>query len=133
MKTHISLETSQLDRAVEFYEKFLGVEPDKRRADYALFLLEDPGLELAIDVRSNLATAHNAHYGLVVDSSEQVSTWIERLQAAGLSLDLERDVECCYAREDKAWATDPDGRRWEVYTVLEEIDERGGAPGASCC
>ena len=42
-----------------------------------------------------------------------------RLAAAGLGLDVEGGTTCCYAGQDKVWATDPDGNRWEVFVVLE--------------
>jgi hypothetical protein len=29
---------------------------------------------------------------------------------------------CCYARQDKVWAHDPDGLAWEYYTVMEHIE-----------
>ena len=135
MKTHISLETGRIAETTAFYEKFFGVAPVKQVDDYSLFLLEDPGLELAIDLRRGVAPAPAAHYGLVVDSSADVTRWIERLRTAGLPLEVERDVTCCYAREDKAWVSDPDGRRWEVYTVLEETQARSGAHAGTsgCC
>src|SRR6266567_1603143 len=42
-------------------------------------------------------------------------------------------VDCCYAVQDKVWVSDPDGARWEVYTVLEDSNEfndskKEGAP-----
>jgi hypothetical protein len=27
------------------------------------------------------------------------------------------NVDCCFALQDKVWITDPDGNRWEVFTV----------------
>jgi hypothetical protein len=68
----------------------------------------------------------------VVDSAEAVDAAIARLQAAGLPIDVEREETCCYAKQIKVWAADPDGRRWEVYTVLEDTDERNGG-GVQCC
>jgi hypothetical protein len=35
-------------------------------------------------------------------------------------LDVEGDVVCCYARQDKHWVTGPDGQRWENYVVLAD-------------
>jgi len=29
---------------------------------------------------------------------------------------------CCYARQDKVLAHDPDGVAWEFYTVLEHVE-----------
>ena len=50
-----------------------------------------------------------------------------RLTAAGLATFDEGDTVCCYARQDKLWATDPDGNRWEVYVLLDDmLDERRG-------
>jgi hypothetical protein len=43
-----------------------------------------------------------------------------RLEAAGLTLDVEGDVVCCYARQDKHSVTGPDGQRWENYVVLAD-------------
>ena len=49
----------------------------------------------------------------------------------------ERDTACCYARQDKVWVADPAGNRWEVYTVLgdlEDDDEHAEAePAPACC
>ena len=37
----------------------------------------------------------------------------------GLAVEPEPGAICCYARQDKVWARDPDGVDWEHYTVLE--------------
>jgi len=34
--------------------------------------------------------------------------------------------------QNKVWATDPDGRRWETYFVVAESDERAGKE-TTCC
>ena len=128
IKTHISLPTARLADSVAFYRTLLDAEPAKDYRDYALFDLESPGLELALDARTTRPRGGGEHYGIVVQSREQVASAERRLVAGGYAIDREPDVTCCYAREDKVWATDPDGRRWEVYTVLEELDE-----GAGCC
>ena len=51
---------------------------------------------------------------------EEVEAQADRLEAAGLTLDVEGDVVCCYARQDKHWVTGPDGQRWENYVVLAD-------------
>ncbi|MBV8670742.1 MAG: VOC family protein, partial [Candidatus Eremiobacteraeota bacterium] len=48
MRTHMSFATKDLDASVAFYRTLLGVEPAKQYKDYALFLIDDPGLELAL-------------------------------------------------------------------------------------
>lgn len=35
---------------------------------------------------------------------------------------MEDGTTCCYALQDKVWATGPGGERWEVYTVLADAD-----------
>ncbi len=45
-----------------------------------------------------------------------------RLAAEGLDIEPEPGAVCCYARQDKVWARDPDRLAWEYYTVLEHIE-----------
>lgn len=127
MKTHLNLRTRDLDRSVAFYRTLLDAEPAKHFNDYALFLTEQPGLELALDADPAAIVSDTAHYGVVVDTASGVDAAIARFEAAGIATDVEREETCCYALQTKVWAADPDGRRWEVYTVLEETAER------ECC
>jgi hypothetical protein len=59
--------------------------------------------------------------------------------ARGVASFDEKDTTCCYARQDKFWVSDPDGNRWEVYTVLEDVETVAPEPAtvaccdASCC
>ena len=59
----------------------------------------------------------------------------DRLKAAGLASFDEGDTTCCYARQNKVWATDPDGNKWEVYVLLDDLlddgddDHEGDAEG----
>ena len=132
MKTHLNLATRDLAKSVAFYRTLLDAEPAKSLDDYALFITEDPGLELALDRNAHAEAGHSAPFGVVVDSSEAVDAAILRLEAAGLPVDVEREETCCYAKQTKVWAADPDGRRWEVYTVLEETETRNEG-GVTCC
>lgn len=129
MKTHLNLATSDLHKSVAFYRTLLQSEPVKQLDDYALFVTENPGLELALDLDPAVSGSLGAHFGVAVDSVEAVDLAIDRLQSAGLDTFVEREETCCYAKQTKVWATDPDGRRWEVYTVHEEIADRAPA----CC
>ena len=64
-----------------------------------------------------------------------------RLQAEGLTTDVEEQTTCCYAVQDKVWVHGPDAEPWEVYTVLADaltMHEVPAAPaaaasGAACC
>lgn len=132
MKTHLSLTTTQLAQSVEFYTTLLDAAPAKSLADYALFITDEPGLELALASAGNVSPGLDAHYGICVETVDQVERTIARLEGAGLATLVERESTCCYANQTKVWATDPEGRRWEVYTVHDETVERN-APNTTCC
>jgi catechol 2,3-dioxygenase-like lactoylglutathione lyase family enzyme len=132
MKMHLNLATRDLDASIAFYRTLLLAEPAKHYADYALFLTDEPGLELALDHDSQTNVREGAHYGVVVEKPEDVDAAIERLRAAGYPIDIEKDETCCYAVQNKVWATDPDGRRWETYYVIAEVEERDNA-ATTCC
>jgi catechol 2,3-dioxygenase-like lactoylglutathione lyase family enzyme len=132
MKTHLSFATTDIAKSVEFYSILLDAKPAKLLNDYALFVTEQPGLELALDLATSVSPAHDAHYGVYVEMPEQVEGAIARLQRAGLASSIEREETCCYANQTKVWATDPEGRRWEVYTVHEDSEDRDDET-TSCC
>ena len=128
MKVHLNLATRDVEASVAFYRTLLGAEPAKQLGDYALFVTEQPGLELALDLNPGAVAGHGEHFGIVVESAGAVETQIERLAAAGYATDVEREETCCYAVQTKVWARDPEGRRWETYVVHEESDDRD-----ACC
>jgi len=130
MKLHLSLPARDLDASVAFYRTLLNAEPTKHYADYALFLTEAPPLELALSLDPQATASMHAHYGVAVDDPELVAT--ARLKNAGLPVDVETGETCCYAVQNKVWATDPDGRRWETYFVVAESEDRQ-SQGLSCC
>lgn len=126
MKTHLHFHTADLETSVAFYRTLLNAEPAKYYDDYALFITDQPGLELALTHDRAAHVGESAHFGVAVESSQAVDEAIARLQAAQLRTDVQRAEKCCYAMQTKVWSTDPDGRRWEIYTVLEDTEE-------SCC
>ena len=132
MKTHLNLATKDLDKSVTFYTALLNAKPAKVLADYALFITDEHGLELALDLRAHVQTGTDSHYGVYVESASDVETAIARLEAAGLVSSIEREETCCYANQTKVWAIDPEGRRWEVYTVHEDTEDRDTAE-TTCC
>jgi catechol 2,3-dioxygenase-like lactoylglutathione lyase family enzyme len=132
MKMHLNLATRDLDASVAFYRTLLLAEPAKHYEDYALFLTEQPGLELALDLDPAAKVGEGAHYGVVVEDTHGVDAAIARLQSAGYAVDIEKDETCCYAVQNKVWATDPDGRRWETYFVVAETEERDNE-ATTCC
>lgn len=132
MRTHLNIATSDLEKSIAFYRTLLEADPVKRLDDYALFVTEDPGLELALDHDPDAQRIAGVHFGVAVDSADDVERAIVRLESAGLRTRVEREETCCYAKQTKVWATDPDGRRWEVYAVHEETEARND-PAGTCC
>lgn len=135
-KPHVSLNVSSIEQSVAFYTTFLGVEPVKRKLDYAKFDLADPPLNLTMNERPPAQEGEHgrvSHLGIQVDGHEAVEVARRRLVEAGmLSLD-EEDTVCCYARQDKVWATDPDGNQWEVFFVMEADVEAASFQDDACC
>src|SRR5580658_7615561 len=133
IKPHVSLNVSNVDASVAFYEKVFGMPATKRRPGYAKFDLTSPSLNLTMQEAPR--TGVNAsHFGMQVASSEDVAGAWTRFKEAGLKTLTEDDTECCYALQDKVWVEDPDGNSWEVFvvkgdvTVMETPMTKGG-----CC
>jgi catechol 2,3-dioxygenase-like lactoylglutathione lyase family enzyme len=141
-KTHISLTVRDLERSVTFYETFFGTSTHKRRPGYANFDLAVPPLKLALQQgEAKPGGGSLNHLGVQLATRAQVMEARDRLKEAGLATFDEGDTVCCYARQDKLWATDPDGNQWELYVLLddmleEEHDHPASAVGAAepvCC
>jgi catechol 2,3-dioxygenase-like lactoylglutathione lyase family enzyme len=133
MKPHLAITVSDVDRSTPFYRALLDTEPAKERPGYAKFEPDDPAIVLTLieGERSDDLGAFN-HGGIKVASTDEVLATRLRLKQAGLATFDEMDTECCYARQDKIWVTDPDGTPWEVFTVLEDV-EQGPRAATQCC
>lgn len=131
---HISLNVSDLGKAVDFYRGFLG-EPKKLKHDYAKFVGENPEIHLALNpgLTGEAGRGSLSHLGIRVDSLDEVRRWRGELGARGIVSEEERRESCCYALQEKFWVRDPDGNRWEVYTVLEDVEEVRTEAQAACC
>ena len=127
VRFHISLNVSDLAKSVQFFRTLLGVEPAKVRADYAKFEPESPPLVLSLEpARGEVGRAGALnHAGFRMPDAKSLVAMQERLERAGMSTKRESGVECCYAKQTKFWAHDPDGNLWEVYTFDGDIDHRG--------
>jgi catechol 2,3-dioxygenase-like lactoylglutathione lyase family enzyme len=139
LKPHVSLNVSNVDASVAFYERAFGVKATKRRPGYAKFDLAQPSLNLTMVEQPR--TGENAsHFGIQVESTADVLEAKADFEAAGLEVKTEEQVSCCYALQDKVWITDPDGNEWEIFTVLSDsatlersFDGKAAEVGASCC
>jgi catechol 2,3-dioxygenase-like lactoylglutathione lyase family enzyme len=118
-RIQLALNVENVDEAVTFYSTLFDTPPAKRRPGYANFAIENPALKLVLFENPGRSGTLN-HLGVERESMQEMVEQAERLEAAGLALDVEGDVVCCYARQDKHWVTGPDGQRWENYVVLAD-------------
>ncbi len=132
MKTHICLNVSNVEASVLFYEKMLGQRPFKVKTGYAKFDVANPPLNLTMNQKAFEKGGSLSHLGLQVESTEEVLAIGKRWAESGLLTFDEMQTECCFALQDKTWVSDPDGNSWEVFTVLENIDNQENA-ASGCC
>jgi catechol 2,3-dioxygenase-like lactoylglutathione lyase family enzyme len=134
-RIHMGLAVKDLQKSVAFYRGLLGQEPTKVRPRYAKFEVAEPPVNLALNEVGGATGQNNvvAHFGIQVKSTEAVREAADRLTAAGIAVDVEEEVTCCYAVQNKIWATDPDGNKWEVYVVLDDHGAQHASSAGECC
>ncbi|MEI6453331.1 MAG: ArsI/CadI family heavy metal resistance metalloenzyme [Actinomycetes bacterium] len=129
-RVQLALNVSNLDEAISFYSKLFDAVPAKLRPGYANFAIDEPPLKLVLMEVPESAGSLN-HLGVEVENAQLVADASQRLTGEGLSTDEEVGTTCCFALQDKVWVEDPDGARWEVYTVLDE-NPSNAAPSVCC-
>jgi catechol 2,3-dioxygenase-like lactoylglutathione lyase family enzyme len=117
-KVHIGLNVTDVERSVKFYRAMFGNDPVKWKPGYAKFDIAEPALNLTLNLAGSVRE-HGAlnHLGIQVEDTAEVLAAKTRFTDAGLLTRDEMNVDCCFALQDKIWLTDPDGNRWEVFTV----------------
>ena len=119
-RVQLALRVSDLEGSIAFYRSLFGVEPAKRRPGYANFAIAEPPLKLVLIEGGPDQPTVMDHLGVEVETTDEVDEATRRLTDLGLFTHVENDTTCCYALQDKVWATGPGGERWEVYTVLAD-------------
>ena len=139
-RLHLHINVEDLERSIGFYSTLFGAEPTVRKPDYAKWMLEDPRVNLAISQRGRAPGVD--HVGVQTDTGEELAELSARLKAAGAATFDEAGANCCYAKSDKTWVSDPSGLRWETFHTTGEITTYGEdaapaapskAPVAACC
>lgn len=118
-RVQLALNVPDLDEAIRFYSQLFNVRPHKLRDGYANFEVAEPPLKLVLF--ENERTERLNHLGVEVSSSAIVADEIQRLESADMETEVEDGVVCCHARQDKVWARDPGGLRWEIYHVTDDM------------
>lgn len=132
MRLQLALNVRDLKEAVDFYSRLFGVRPNKRKPGYANFAIAEPPLKLVLFESPDAPDRLN-HLGVEVNDDGEVRKATERLVAAGLADEIEEDTTCCHARQNKVWATEPEGLRWEWYRVIEDVEEEVAGEAPACC
>ena len=123
-RVQLALNVADLDESVAFYTKLFQTSPAKVRDGYANFAITDPPLKLVLFAGAGEPGSLN-HIGVEVDSTDEVVAAIQRATDDGFEQEVQENVSCCFAVQDKTWVHGPDNA-WEFYTVLAD------APAMAC-
>ena len=129
------MNVKDVETSIEFYKKMLDIEPSKVRIGYAKFDIQNPPLNLTLNQNVFAAGGTLSHLGIQVATSEDVLALRDKWTKRGLVPREEMQTTCCYAVQDKAWVSDPDGNEWEAFVVLEDNLPEGTkkTEDATCC
>lgn len=134
-RIQLALNVTDMEASIAFYSDLFGTSPAKVRPGYANFAISEPPLKLIL-FQSDEGGSIN-HLGVEVPSAHDVDAAIDRLGNASMDLEIEEKVTCCYATQNKVWATAPDGERWEYYAVLQDAEmsatDEVADPSSTCC
>jgi catechol 2,3-dioxygenase-like lactoylglutathione lyase family enzyme len=119
---HVSLYVSNLAATINFYNTFFGQPASKVKAGYAKYELTNPGLIISFVENKDRVHKNFGHLGFQVGSKEEMEARLETARSQNLVSLEEIGTACCYAVQDKFWATDPDGVQWEVYYFHEDAE-----------
>ena len=119
---HVSLYVSNLAASVNFYTNFFGQAADKIKPGYAKYILEKPSLIISFIENPERVQANFGHLGFQLETIEEMTNCLNKARLLGVVSKEEIGTSCCYAVQDKFWATDPDGVQWEVYYFHEDAE-----------
>jgi catechol 2,3-dioxygenase-like lactoylglutathione lyase family enzyme len=122
---HVHVAVADLGQSVRFYETLFGAPPTTVRDDYAKWMLDDPRVNFAISSRDENIGLGVDHLGIQVEDARELAAIDARLKDAEQDVRNQADADCCYARSDKAWSTDPSGIAWESFHTHGEITTYG--------
>ena len=126
MHIHINVEESKFESSSLFYQTLLGAEPTITREGYSKFLLDDPAVNLVVEVLEIEGDVPGIHHvGIQLDEDGDLNTILESLKQAGAPLLEIGRTQCCFADSEKNWTADPQGVRWETFRSFGQIDEYG--------
>jgi catechol 2,3-dioxygenase-like lactoylglutathione lyase family enzyme len=123
-RVQLALNVADLDASIAFYTKLFGTGPAKIREGYANFAIADPPLKLILFTGMGEPGSLN-HIGVEVEDVDAVGVMIARANELGMEQEIQENVSCCFAVQDKTWVKGPEND-WEIYYV------KGDAPEMAC-
>ena len=137
MRLQLALNVTDLEEAIDYYQKLFGVDVAKRKLGYANFEVDQPALKLVL-FETEDATDRLNHLGVETFADSDVLQAAQRQSEAGLDVDLQEGEGCCFAKQNKAVTYAPDGTMWEWYRKLDDLDnfaanEPVTAKPTACC
>jgi catechol 2,3-dioxygenase-like lactoylglutathione lyase family enzyme len=134
---HVHVAVDNLQDNIRFYSSVFGAAPTVVKDDYAKWMLDDPRVNFAISHRG--AKTGLDHLGFQVESDAELKSVKQNLIAAQAPILEENEKDCCYAKSDKYWITDPQGIAWETFHTLGDVPIYGDTrpakreAAAACC
>lgn len=136
-RMHVSIYVSDLYKSLDFYTKFFGQGPIKVKPRYAKYVLEKPSLIISFVENKDRVQSNFGHLGFQVETLEELNERMEMAAQKKIISKTEIGTNCCYAKQDKFWANDPDGVQWEVYYFHEDAEFNDphyeSEEAAACC
>jgi catechol 2,3-dioxygenase-like lactoylglutathione lyase family enzyme len=119
MRLQLALNVRNLDEAIDFYGKFFNEKPHKIRKGYANFAIASPPLKLVLFENPKAAERLN-HLGVEVFEQVDVDRAQERFTETRILDSVEEEAICCHAAQNKIWAQEPQGLKWEWYRITDD-------------
>jgi catechol 2,3-dioxygenase-like lactoylglutathione lyase family enzyme len=123
-KFHLSLNVSNLERAIAFYRVLFDTPPAKHYPDYAKFEVAEPAVIFSLVPHRPSSGSAMGHLGFRLPDVESVQAIAARLEAAALKTQTQECTRCGYAEQYRLWVSDPDGNFWALYAIARHLDPR---------
>lgn len=114
-RMHVSLYVSDIAKSETFYTEFFGLAPAKVKPKYLKYVLDSPSLIISFVENADRVQQNFGHLGFQVETVEELNIKLWEARKKKLVSKEEIGTNCCYAKQDKFWVSDPDGVQWEVY------------------
>lgn len=125
-RMHVHVAVENLQDNIRFYSSLFGTAPSVVKEDYAKWMLDDPRVNFAISMRGDTPGVN--HLGMQVENQDELADVRARLTRAEVALVEQQEAECCYAKSNKYWVTDPQGVAWETFETLNSIPVFSNTP-----